>query len=114
MKTQATETLLEAIRAAHDDEAVLSPEPLEPLLRHLRPTRRGLGATISRRQLDILALMAGGMVNKQIAQRLGLSLNTVRNHVQNILYKLHAHSKLEAVATAVREGIVVRSSESQA
>ncbi|MEY2451512.1 MAG: hypothetical protein QOD92_1086, partial [Acidimicrobiaceae bacterium] len=39
-------------------------------------------------------------------RELGLSLNTVRNHAQNILYKLQAHSKLEAVATAVREGII--------
>ena len=39
-------------------------------------------------------------------ERLGLRLNTVRNHVQNILYKLQAHSKLEAVATAVRQGAI--------
>ena len=51
-------------------------------------------------------LLAAGLVNKEIAQRLGVRLNTVRNHVQNLLHKLDAHSKLEAVANAVREGIV--------
>ena len=51
-------------------------------------------------------MIASGLVNKQIARRLGLSLNTVRNHARNILHKLGAHSKLEAVATAVREGII--------
>jgi len=53
-----------------------------------------------------LRLMTSGSANKDIAHRLGLRLNTVRNHVQNVLYKLHAHSKLEAVANAVREGVI--------
>jgi putative two-component system response regulator len=113
-KTQATETLLEAIHAAHADEAVLSSEPLDRLLRQLRPTRRGLGAGLSRRELDILALMGDGMTDEQLAQHLGLGLQAVRTHVDNVLYKLHAHSKLEAVATAVREGIVARSRDVQA
>ena len=52
--------------------------------------------------------MAAGLPNKALADRLHLSLNTVRNHVQHILYKLGVHSKLEAVATAVREGIIER------
>ena len=55
--------------------------------------------------------MAGGLPNKAIAERLYISLNTVRNHVQSILYKLDAHSRLEAVANAVREGLVERDNE---
>ena len=54
----------------------------------------------------MLGLVAAGLPNKEIAQQLHLSHNTVRNHVQSILYKLGVHSKLEAVATGVREGIV--------
>ncbi len=50
--------------------------------------------------------MASGLVNKQIGQHLDITLNTVRNHVKNILYKLQAHSKLEAVATAVSEAVI--------
>jgi DNA-binding NarL/FixJ family response regulator len=50
--------------------------------------------------------MAAGVPNKALAEQLFISLNTVRNHVQSILYKLDAHSKLEAVATALREGII--------
>ena len=65
-----------------------------------------MGSDLTARELEILTLVAAGLVNKQIAQRLHLTLNTVRNHVQNVLYKLQAHSKLEAVATAVREGII--------
>ncbi len=72
----------------------------------LPPTQPGLGAALRPREIEVLNLVASGLANKQIAQRLTLSLNTVRNHVQSVLYKLHAHSKLEAVATAVREGVI--------
>ncbi|MEO8693968.1 MAG: response regulator transcription factor [Acidimicrobiales bacterium] len=67
---------------------------------------RGAAGELTRRQAEILGLIAAGLSNKQIAQRLGVSLNTVRNHVRNTLARLDAHSKLEAVATAVREGLV--------
>jgi response regulator RpfG family c-di-GMP phosphodiesterase/DNA-binding CsgD family transcriptional regulator len=105
-KEEAVDVLLEAILAAHDGETVAAPKDLVPLLRQLRPTHRGLGADLTPRELEVLGLITAGLVNKEIAQQLGLSLNTVRNHAQNILYKLQAHSKLEAVATAVREGII--------
>jgi putative two-component system response regulator len=105
-KDAAVDGLLEAIVSAHEGEAVAPPADLAPLLRQLRPTRRGLGAELTPRELEILNLIAAGMINKTIARRLGLSVNTVRNHAQSILYKLQAHSKLEAVATAVREGII--------
>ncbi|HEY5031047.1 MAG TPA: LuxR C-terminal-related transcriptional regulator [Actinomycetes bacterium] len=47
-----------------------------------------------------------GLSNSGIARELGISVNTVRNHVQNVLTKLGVHSKLEALAVAVREGII--------
>jgi DNA-binding NarL/FixJ family response regulator len=67
---------------------------------------RGVGADLSPRELEVLELLTTGATNRSIADDLFLSVNTVRNHVQQILQKLDAHSKLEAVATAVREGIV--------
>jgi len=105
-KGDAVDVLLAAIVAAHEGETIASPAELVPLLRQLRPTQRGLGTDLTPRELEILELMAAGFVNKEIAQQLGRSLNTVRNHVQNTLYKLQVHSKLEAVATAVREGVI--------
>lgn len=74
--------------------------------RQTPPAQRALGAELTPRELEVLEMMAAGLINKQIAKRLGLRLNTVRNHSQNILYKLRAHSRLEAVATAVRDGII--------
>jgi putative two-component system response regulator len=72
----------------------------------LEPTHREVGSDLTRREREILCLLAAGSTNKVIAQRLDLSVNTVRNHVRNTLAKLGAHSKLEAVSMAVRAGIV--------
>jgi DNA-binding CsgD family transcriptional regulator len=60
------------------------------------------------REREILQWMAAGLQNKEIAQRLSLSLATVRNHIHNTLEKLGVHSKLEAVSLAFRNGWVKR------
>jgi PAS domain S-box-containing protein len=69
-------------------------------------TQPDLGSELTPREVEVLVLMARGLLNKQVARHLGLQLNTVRNHSQSILGKLHAHSRLEAVTTAVRDGII--------
>jgi DNA-binding NarL/FixJ family response regulator len=51
-------------------------------------------------------MAAGGLGNKDIALKLRLSLHTVRNHIQSVLVKLDAHSKLEAVVIAGRQGLL--------
>lgn len=61
---------------------------------------------LTRREREILSLMASGLQNKEVAEKLGVSHATVRNHVHNILDKLGLHSKLEAVALAFRSGWV--------
>jgi DNA-binding CsgD family transcriptional regulator len=58
------------------------------------------------REKEILRWVAGGLQNKEIAHKLGISLATVRNHIHNILEKLDVHSKLEAVSLAFRQGWV--------
>jgi PAS domain S-box-containing protein len=57
-------------------------------------------STLSRRELEVLRLLAEGLGNTAIAQRLGLHGGTIRNHVQSILAKLGVHSRLQAVAHA--------------
>jgi DNA-binding NarL/FixJ family response regulator len=68
----------------------------------------GAGADVSltRRQSEVLALLARGLPAKVIARRLGLAEVTVRNHIQAILAELRCHSQLEAVAEARRRGLV--------
>jgi DNA-binding NarL/FixJ family response regulator len=62
--------------------------------------------SLSERERQVLALLARGYSNRRIADACLLSLNTVRTHVQNVLVKLGVHSKLEAAALAVRQGLV--------
>lgn len=63
-------------------------------------------ANLTRRQRQVLGLLAEGLRVKEIAPRLGLSDTTVRNHIRAILRRLDCHSQLEAVAKARRQGII--------
>jgi DNA-binding NarL/FixJ family response regulator len=101
-----------AIRQAAAGEAVISASMLHHLLPQLRTTDRGLGTTLTPREHQILEMLADGASGRAIAERLYLSFNTVRNHAQSILDKLGVHSRLEAVAVAVQEGIIERSRQS--
>jgi two-component system, NarL family, nitrate/nitrite response regulator NarL len=62
--------------------------------------------SLSGRERQVLGMLANGWSNRRIAETCFLSLNTVRTHVQNVLVKLGVHSKLEAAALAVRQGLV--------
>ena len=61
--------------------------------------------TLSQRELEVLSLLARGHSTKDLAQVLSISTNTVRNHIQHILQKLHVHSRLEAVAYAIQNDL---------
>lgn len=71
-----------------------------------RPAEPPAPASLTERERQILRCVASGLQNKEIAQKLGISLATVRNHIHNILEKLDVHSKLEAVSLAFRSGWV--------
>ena len=105
-KDKAFKEVVSAVRAAHAGEALISQEMLVRLLPKLQKRSRGVGAQLTSRETEVLQFLAQGLSNQAIADHLTLSLNTVRNHVQNVITKLGAHSKLEAVANAAREGIL--------
>lgn len=74
-----------------------------------RPSAEGGGdddGGLTRRELEVIRLMTEGLSNRSIAALLDLQVNTVRNHVQRVLRKLGAHTKLEAVAVARRRGLL--------
>ena len=72
--------------------------------RHPGPDRSG--RTLSPRELDVLRLLVAGAGTRTAAERLHVSLATVRNHVQSIFRKLEVHSRLEAVAYANRHRLI--------
>jgi two-component system, NarL family, response regulator DevR len=105
-KDKASGELVTAIRLASSGEAYISPAVLAGLLRRMDGAHRGLGSDLTPREREVLDLLAQALTNQAIADRLVVSVHTVRNHVQNILMKLSAHSKLEAVTVAARAGLL--------
>ncbi|HMB52057.1 MAG TPA: response regulator transcription factor, partial [Thermoanaerobaculia bacterium] len=61
---------------------------------------------LTERQTEILRRIAGGDATREVADELNISVNTVRNHIQNILRKLSVHSKTEAVSVAIRQRLI--------
>jgi len=71
-----------------------------------RMTKRMFQAALTNREIEVLQVVARGMRNKEIAAELKISEETVQGHVKNILAKLSVHDRTEAVAVAIRRGIV--------
>ncbi|MDQ3756696.1 MAG: response regulator transcription factor [Actinomycetota bacterium] len=105
-KQKAVTDLVSAIRVVAAGDAWIPPELIAGLLPRLHKTQKGIGSDLTPRELDVLRLAAEGLSNARIGESLDVSVNTVRNHMQSAIGKLGAHSKLEAVSVAVREGII--------
>ncbi len=104
--------LPDLVRKAHRGEELLDKQERSRLLRHLRhrrhqeATERQRVNRLTPRQTEILQMLAEGVPTSEIAGRLGMSPLTLRTHVQNILTRLGVHTKLEAMALAIRHGKV--------
>ena len=98
--------VLRTVRAVHAGEAAISGAMLARLLPMMRREHRPVGFDLTPRELSVLRLLADGRTTPAIAGELSISINTVRNHTQNVLTKLDTHSQLEAVTTALRLGIL--------
>ncbi len=107
-KDRAADELVTAIRVVAGGESYVQSTMLAHLLPRVRRAYHRLGDDLTAREREILGFLADGLSNREIAEQLIVSVHTVRNHVQGLLGKLNAHSKLEAVAIANREGIIRR------
>jgi putative two-component system response regulator len=94
-----------AIRRVHDGEVVIPAELLPQVVSGLRRTARRVGDDMTRRESELLGYLARGLSLIDIASAMSISVNTARNHTQRVIEKLGAHSKLEAVVIALREGL---------
>lgn len=112
VKSEAASAVSDAVRRAARGEVLLSPALLTQLIQRQRQLARDqrqrerLLGELTARELEVLRLMAEGLDNQEIADRLRISYMTVRGHVRNVLAKVGAHNKLAAVARAIEHGLV--------
>lgn len=109
LKQLDTTDLLKAVRAVGQGDAVLDPAVTKRVLQQMRQAQRQAQVNafrgLSEREVEVLALVAEGKTNAEIAERLILSEKTVRNHVSTILEKLEVTNRIEAATYAVRNHI---------
>jgi NarL family two-component system response regulator LiaR len=105
LKDVSIDELAAAIRAAHAGKPTLAPEAAQALI-HAVTQPPPLGGDLTEREREVLALLAKGLDNVAIADRLGVSRSTIKTHVSSILSKLGAASRTEAVALALKHGLV--------
>lgn len=113
LKEISVEEVGSAIHSAVQGESRISPSMAAKLLSEFNALARAAAEreqlpapVLTARELEVLKLVARGMSNKDVAEELFISENTVKNHVRNILEKLHLHSRMEAVMYAVRRRLL--------
>ncbi len=111
LKDSSIDEVAQAIRVVADGQSLISPSMAIKLLDEFKQMSRSDRQQVptprlTDRELEVLKLVAQGLNNREIAKRLFISENTVKNHVRNILEKLQLHSRMEAVMYAVREKLL--------
>ena len=107
-RVDSFDALVSALHRAAAGEFLLSAETLREIIQHQRMEvarerqRTDMVRRLTERELEVLALVAGGLDNHRIAEKLCVSVTTVRSHIQHLLAKLDVHSKLEAAMLANR------------
>ena len=110
-KDRAVTDVVRAVRDAYAGEILLPRSVIVDIARRVVASRdhspeHSLVEPLTQRELEVLRSLTEGLATRQICERLGISANTLRTHVQNIMGKLHVHSKLEAVAFGLRHRLV--------
>ncbi len=111
LKDVGPEELAETVRKAARGESVLHPRVAARVVQEIRGARRdtpNLFTDLSDRELDVLRLIADGLSNATIAEKLVISEKTVKGHVSNILGKLHMLDRTQAAVYAWQQGLMAR------
>jgi NarL family two-component system response regulator LiaR len=113
LKDMKMDKLVEALHRAVQGEVTLHPRVAARVLQNIRgenSEEQPLFTELTERELDVLKLIANGLTNSQIAEKLVISENTVKGHVSNILSKLHLADRTQVAVYAWQQGIVQRNS----
>ncbi|MDI6689516.1 MAG: response regulator transcription factor [Actinomycetota bacterium] len=111
LKEATVEELVESIKATVKGESTLNPILARRILDEFANSQKaeivqGDFDKLTQREKEILKFLAGGKKNKEIAKKLFISEKTVKNHLSNILHKLHCNDRTQAVLEGVRLGII--------
>ena len=111
MKSAKGQDLVEAVRAVRAGESVLHPKIIEKLLKQAmaKPAETvelKIKGLLSDREMEMLKLLATGMSNKEIAEKLCLSLRTVKAHMSHIFTKMNVASRSEALVESLKKGLL--------
>jgi two-component system NarL family response regulator len=113
LKEISIDEVADAVRSVHAGQSMLSPPMATKLLAEFaamaqkdKQEQERSAPRLTKREMEVLTYVAKGLNNRDIARELFISENTVKNHVRNILEKLHLHSRMEAVVYAVREKLL--------
>lgn len=104
LKGASLEEIARAIRAVHAGESYLEPRVASKVLAEVSSPRRS--TALSRREREVLKMVADGRSNKQIARALSITERTVKFHITSILNKLGAENRAQAVAIAAQRGLL--------
>jgi two-component system nitrate/nitrite response regulator NarL len=106
LKNIDPDELIANVHQVQRGEAPLAPSMATKILREFSGPAAKPGPVLTQRERQVLELVARGDANKEIARALGISENTVKNHLRNILEKLHLQNRVQAVMYALREGLI--------
>ena len=111
VKDCSTDEIADAVRQAASEDATLSPELATAMLDEVRriepdPVDADADRVVTKREVEVLQLIADGCSTPEVAERLFISQKTVKNHLASIYHKLDARDRTQAVLQAVRMGIV--------
>lgn len=104
MKNVSARELSAAIRSAKDGKMTLSPEAAQALVRATQQAQET--ESLTEREQEVLKLMVEGLNNAEIAERLVVSLSTVKYHISNILMKMGVDNRVSAVTTAIQKKLI--------
>jgi NarL family two-component system response regulator LiaR len=102
-KSTLTEDLIETIRTTYQGKMVFSPDIVEQIVSKPQPT---MDFHLTDRELEVLVLLAEGLTNQQSAQRLSISVSTLKFHMSNIFDKLGVQTRSEALVLAAKNNLI--------